>query len=219
MKLIDSAAHTLNTGAQGNGIKEGGYCIEFIEAYKPLVKSMGIDVVSVPHRMDYVEAVKFVNANCKPDDKAIELHLNSAINPKANGMMIATTKSSKAWAQSLLTEVTRLGFIGIYGSGLYDETVVAGWRKWTHLHWCAGTNCSAALAELGFVSNTLDARAMTKHFDELVLAYAKGIGKIFGKEYQGKKYALVTIHTSLPEVASYRNLAGINKDKIDVKEL
>ncbi len=174
MKYFIAAGHVPGAGATGQGFEEGALAVKVANALTAALKGAGHSVLEVPNALDLAPSIAWVNDRCVSTDRALELHFNKAPAPQTRGSLVAVTASSRPWASPLIRALSLHG-IPPWGAGVMDEADVAAWHGWPHLGWCHDTRCSAALLELGFISNAQDDHlwATPEHRQHLVAALAE----------------------------------------------
>lgn len=211
-----------DSGAIGvRNVLEKNIVLEVGKKVEAKLKNCGIDV-RMSRTTDIFKSLEYrsSDANKWKADCFVSIHCNSASKKDANGKTVVDPKPHgletfcyefkyKGLADYLQNEMLK--------SNLYtrDRGVKEG-----NFHVLRETNMSAALIELGFITNAEDIKLLENKQDEFATAIAKGICKFLGVEYKG---APTTSPTSSNDNVLYRICAtavtGASKADKEVEKL
>jgi len=157
-------------GAVGNGTNERDLTIQLINSCVQLLTTQdmkGRNVVVVPHNMNLIDEINWINANSKdPDhDICIEVHLNAGGGKGVEVWYYSGIAVSEAFARELLGPLVQ--YTGLMNRGVKGDAT----NRWGRLGFIRDTAPLAALIELGFIDNAGDV-AVVKEKGALALAAA-----------------------------------------------
>ena len=164
-------------GALGNGIKEkdkvlsvGGKATKILEQHNvKVIHSRTTDV--------FIELHERANmANKAKADVFVSIHCNAFSDPKAQGVEVFSYPNSmdgKKLSQSILDSIIK--------DKLYTKNRGVKTANFAVLRL---TKMTAALVELGFITNVSDSRILKNKQDELAVAVAKGVLGYLGIAYK-----------------------------------
>lgn len=181
MKVFLDAGHGgKDPGALGNGLKEKDITLAITLKIGEILKRHEVDVVYSRTTDVFLELHERANkANKSNVDIFVSIHVNSAGNKAARGVeTFSYPNSSKgtALAKCIQDSLVRSGIFS-------DDRGI----KTANFAVLRQTKMPAALVELGFISNKLDAEILKTKQNEMALAVAKGILNYLGIKHEDKK--------------------------------
>ena len=175
---LDAGHGGKDSGACGNGLMEKDIALKMVKKVGSILTASGISVVYT--RTD--DSFKGLSdrcriANSKACDCFVSIHTNSAVNSQANGIeTLCYTKNSLAFyiQQNLINELK------LNDRGVKERKDLAVLNR---------TEMQAVLVELGFVSNSENAKLMQREsfLGASAECIAKGICKYLGVNYKENK--------------------------------
>lgn len=191
-RIILAAGHGGgDSGATGQGTTEAAEVIQIVNRTADKLRADGrFDVVVVPHELNLIDEINWINDRYKftDDGICIEVHKNATVNGHGiEAWYWSGDTKSQAIAQDLLDGIMSVPSMPVSRGVKGDAT-----NRWGSLGWIRETNPWAILLEMGFVSDGGD--PVDDNADNI---YAEGI-------YQGVlnlfAYApkTVPIHTPSP---------------------
>lgn len=178
MKVFLDAGHGgKDPGAVGNGLKEKDIALSVTLKVGEILQRHNIEVIYSRTTDVFLELYERTNkANKAKTDVFVSIHCNSAANKNARGVETFSHIGSIQGAK-----LARL----IQGS-LVETNIFSHNRgiKTANFYVIRKSNMPAALTELGFISNSLDAQILKNKQNELAEAVAKGILNYFGIKYK-----------------------------------
>ena len=179
MKIFLDAGHgySVDTGAQGNGLKEQDITCQLAQKIGERLKNNGIDVkYSRGTIMSNVGTTlnESINGRCNMAnswgaDYFISLHCNASTNCSANGTeTLIYGNSAKVLADIVNSNLVSLGLLN------------RGVKQRTDLGVLKRTNMPAILVEVGFISNAHDAYFLANRQDEIAQAICNAIFEYLG---------------------------------------
>jgi hypothetical protein len=158
-----------DSGAVGQGTTEAAECIQIVNRAADKLRADGrFDVVVVPHELNLIDEINWINTRYKnlEDGICIEVHKNATVN--AHGIeswYYSGDAKSQAIAQDLLD-----GIMSVPGMPQSRGVKGDATNRWGSLGWIRETNPWAILLEMGFVSDGGD--GVDDNADNI---YAEGI--------------------------------------------
>jgi N-acetylmuramoyl-L-alanine amidase len=166
-------------GAVGNGTNERDLTIELINKAVAILSSQnlkGNNVVVVPHNLNLIDEINWINANSKNpgNDLCIEVHLNAGGGQGIETWFYSGIQVSADFANEI--QIPLVSFTGLANRGIKGDAT----NRWGRLGFIRDTAPLAALIELGFIDNANDV-AVVK--DKGALALAAAILNTWGSAY------------------------------------
>lgn len=222
MKVMIDAGHSSNisVGARGNGLEEEKVVLNIALKVGNLLKNNGIEVLYSRTNGNAMSGCKtnsedlkarYTYANNNKVDYFVSIHNNSASSTSANGIeTLYNTRyqNSKTLANNIQNQL-------VLDTGMRDR----GLKLRTDLAVLNGTNMSACLVEVGFLSNTEDAKQLKQDtFINIVAeAITKGICKTYGIPY--KNHVESVVDTELEKAIDNLDKKGISLNKDNWKSM
>ena len=217
MKIMLDAGHgySVDTGAEGNGLKEQDITYTLAQKVGEKLRNAGIEVMYTRNNItDNVgntlsESIngRYIRANNWGADYFISIHCNAFSDPSANGTeTLIYAKGGKAeWlALNVHTHLVQLG--------LTDRGV----KVRTDLGVLKNTKMPAILVETAFITNEKDSCYLTIFQDEVVDAIANGIfeflGITVGKEDTMSKFNDISGHWAEKVINELSEMGIVNGD-------
>jgi hypothetical protein len=144
-----------DSGAVGQGTTEAAECIDITNRTADKLRADGqVEVVVVPHELDFKQGMDWVNARYKnlEDGIALEIHKNSTVN--AHGVetwFYGGDGQSQDYGQRLVNALAAA--TGLPNRGTKPDTS----NRWGSLGWMRDVTMWSILAECGFISDGGDA--------------------------------------------------------------
>ncbi|HEY9674199.1 MAG TPA: N-acetylmuramoyl-L-alanine amidase [Waterburya sp.] len=165
-RIIIAAGHgNKDNGATGQGTTEAAQVIDIVNRTANKLRADGqLEVVVVPHELDLMDEINWVNARYKniEDGYSLEIHKNAGAGGHGVEMWYYSGDAqSQAYAQSLIDKLAPIS--GLPNRGVKGDAT----NRWGRLGWIRDTNTWAGLAECGFITDGGD------HLDNE--KYAKGL--------------------------------------------
>lgn len=186
---IDLGHGGTDSGAVGvNNVLEKNIVLEIGKKVESKLKKCGIDV-RMSRTTDIFKSLEYrsSDANKWKADCFVSLHCNSASKKDANGKTVVDPKS-----HGLETFCYKFKYRGL-ADYLQSEMLKANLYtrdrgvKEGNYHVLRETDMSAALIELGFITNTEDIKLLENKQEEFATAIAKGICSYLGVKYIDNK--------------------------------
>lgn len=158
MKLFLSVGHSGGkVGAAAWGTTEFSECEKIARAAAKLISPIiGNNLIMVPIEFDIMERCAFINAQCAPDDIAIELHMDSGTTKSSGcGLYYGNEKAKKIANQIMQNYKTEMGI----PLRFFDKHTDS---RFGQIGIVKHTKCDTYLIELGFISNKDELELMRK---------------------------------------------------------
>lgn len=199
---LDAGHGGRDPGAVGNGLKEKDIVLPVTLKMGDILKRHGLEVVYSRTIDTFLELHERANkANQAKTDVFVSIHCNSATNTSARGVetysylgSVEGGKLAKAIQDSVINAK-------IFSHNRGTKTANFAVLRLTRM--------PAALVELGFISNKLDAEIQKTKQEEMAEAVAKGILNYLGIKYEGKSQVKVRIKGKL------HYIDGFMKDNVN----
>lgn len=168
-RIILAAGHGGgDSGAVGQGTTEAAECIQIVNRAAEKLRADGqVEVVVVPHELNLVDEIQWVNNRYKnlEDGYALEVHKNATVNAHGiEGWYYANDAQSASFMDTISRAVANAS--GLRYRGNFPDSQ----NRHGSLGWVRETNPWAGLLECGFVSDGGD--PVDDNADE---RYAEGI--------------------------------------------
>lgn len=174
----------VDTGAEGNGLREQDLTLDIAKRLKPLLEYNGFDVV-MTREGDQVGGsfsglTTELQARCDIANQAnadlfVSIHINSGGGTGAEVYCVPGGKAEDSANHMIYYLIQQCGWVnrGVKNANYYV---------------LVNTNMPAILTENGFIDNPSDAQKLANpSFRQIIArAHAKGIVDYFGKEYRDK---------------------------------
>lgn len=152
-RIILAAGHGGgDSGATGQGTTEAAECIQITNRAADKLRADGrFEVVVVPHELNLVDEINWVNARYKnlEDGLCIEVHKNATVNGHGiESWFYSGDARSQQIAQQMLDGIMTVPGMPVSRGVKGDAT-----NRWGSLGWIRETNPWAILLEMGFVSD------------------------------------------------------------------
>lgn len=181
MKVFLDAGHGGNDpGAVGNGLREKDIVLNVTKKIGEILKHHGIEVEYSRTTDTFLKLHERANkANRAKAKVFVSVHVNSATNTQARGVETFSYPNSAEGGK-----LARAIQSSIVSSKIFAHNRGTKTANFAVLRL---TNMPAALVELGFISNKLDAEILKNKQNEMALAVAKGILNYLGIKHEDKK--------------------------------
>jgi N-acetylmuramoyl-L-alanine amidase len=134
------------------------------------VRKLLPDAIYITDDLNIWQSVSKINAMCKPDDIAIDIHLNSHSNPLRRGVECYYYNNYNL-AKTLATSIS--AETGIPNAGPKPDSV----SYLGNLSFVRDLNCQSVIVECGYMTNTLDLNLIVEKPDVI----ARGIFNALNK--------------------------------------
>lgn len=170
-RVILAAGHLPNTGARARGHVEGADNIAIVNSLEGKLRSDGrLEVLVIPHALDYVDQVRWVNKQFRDRDDAYcaEVHKNSGGGTGVEAWYLTGSTEGERQAGIVLGELSRVSRLRSRGTKPDEQ------YRGKRLHWLRATKPWAGLFECGFIDRD--------HFRNDLYAEGlfRGLLKLFG---------------------------------------
>ena len=177
--LMDYGHGGTDPGGTGNNLREKDLTLSIGKKTTKILRDHGVEVVETRTTDKTVSLKERTNlANKEKVDALVSLHINAFTVITANGVETfsypGSTKGSANLSKAIQDELV--------SSKLFKTN---RGTKTANFHMLRESNMTAALTELGFITNKDDAQVLKTKEDELALALAKGILNYLGIKYKG----------------------------------
>jgi len=153
-KVFLSAGHSKSDpGAVAGGTTEHAEVQKIVDAAAGKFQKTGAEIVVAPENLSLREKILWINARADKSDFAIEIHLNAAGNPAANGVEVwfcAGKTTEKSVAEYLAGALSSR--LLMKNNGAKPDTE----NRHGRLGFVRDTICHAFLFECGFLTNPTD---------------------------------------------------------------
>jgi hypothetical protein len=141
-----------DSGATGQGTTEAAECIQIVNRAADKLRADGrFEVVVVPHELNLIDEINWINARYKnlEDGICLEIHKNATVNGHGiEAWFYSGDSKSQAIAQDLLDGIMSVPGMPV-SRGVHGDAT----NRWGSLGWIRETNPWAILLEMGFVSD------------------------------------------------------------------
>ena len=178
-KVFLAAGHSSTVaGAVSQGYNEAQVAIMLVDKATAILSNQNLNgrqLVVVPHNLDLVPTINWINQNCTDEfhDTCIEVHLNAGGGYGVEVYYYAGSEVSKQFATELLLPLVE--HTGLMSRGVKADSTV----KWGRLGFIRDTKPLASLIELGFI----DTSDLWVTLDKGAMALAKAILRSCGSTF------------------------------------
>lgn len=205
-RIVLCAGHGAgDSGAVGQGRTEAAEVIDIVNRTADKLRADGqVEVVVVPHELDFVQGINWVNARYKnlEDGFALEVHKNATVN--AHGVetwFYGGDGQSQRYGQIIVDHLAAV--TGLPNRGTKPDTS----NRWGRLGWIRDTNPWAILVECGFISEGGDPVGPAAN-DQYAEGLKNGCLAVLGLS---PKPAPVPVPTPSPAVVNFRVIGNDGK--------
>lgn len=160
-------------GAVAGGTTEAQQMILLRDQIVSILRSRGIEVLSVPDTLGLRESIAWINARARPGDVALEIHADASANPSVRGasvFYIANNAERKRHAEIILLELLR-AVPQLRSRGAKPDTT-AGVGS---LGFCRQVIIPSLLMEVGFLTNPEDRTILINQRRQIAQGIANGL--------------------------------------------
>lgn len=177
-QIFISAGHggfengSVDLGATASETTEAAEMIRIRDLIVPELRSRGFDVLAVPDDLSNEQTLNWINARCRPEDVALEIHAGAFSSPGARGasvFYIANNEVRKSHAELLLLALLRRVPQLPSRGARPDTTTGTGSLAFTRR-----ITCPSLLMEVGYLTNPEDLRLIQERRREIALGIADG---------------------------------------------
>lgn len=177
--FLDAGHGGKDPGALGNGLQEKDIVLQVTMKIGDILRSHGLEVIYSRTTDTFLELHERANmANNAKADVFVSVHCNSAINTSARGVETYSYPGSSE-GEKLAKAIQD----SIINAKIFSHNRGTKTANFAVLR---QSKMPAALVELGFISNKLDAEIQKTKQDKMALAVAKGILNYLGIKYEDK---------------------------------
>lgn len=137
------------------------------------LRARNYEAQPVPDDLSHAQAIDWINVRARPEDVALEIHLNAAHSPEMRGAIvfyIASNEQRRFQADQLLQAfLRRLPQAASRGARPDTETGMG------RLNFCRQVKIPSLLIEAGFLTNPEDLKLIQTQRQEVALAIAEGL--------------------------------------------
>lgn len=172
-----SAGHQpgLDNGATYGGLREADLTVKIAARAAEALRNQGVGVLEVPHSLDLVQTIQWINARAKQIEACVEVHINAG---GGTGIEVwdyaGTGNLSDRLAKQLLDAMVRE--TGLRSRGTKDELT----NRHGRLGFVHDTIPVAALAECGFVDGDNAWLKQDANLTKMAMGLAKGMLSFVG---------------------------------------
>ena len=163
----------LDPGATVAETTEAAEMISIRDLVVPELRSRGFDVLAVPDDLSNEQTLAWINARCRLDDVALEIHAGAVTSPGARGasvFFIAKNATRKSHAELLLLALLRrIPQLPSRGAKP-DTTTGTGSLTFTRR-----INCPSLFMEVGYLTNPDDLGLIQNRRRDIALGIADGM--------------------------------------------
>ncbi len=177
-QIFISAGHggtengVLDPGFNTGNTTEAAEMIRIRDLVVPELRSRGLNVLSVPDDLSSAQSINWINARCRIEDVALEIHGGASNTPAARGasvFYIANNNTRKTHAEVLLLALLRRVPQLPSRGARPDTTTGVG-----SLTFIRQINCASLLMEVAYLSNPDDLGLLQNRRRDLALGIADG---------------------------------------------
>lgn len=178
-QIFISAAHggyengVIDQGAVVPGTTEAAEMIRLRDQVLAELRSRDLNALSVPDDLSSAQTLAWINARCRPEDVALELHAGKFSNPAVRGAIvyyIANNEVRRAHGEwmilALLRRVPQLPSRGVKPDTASGNGTLA---------FCRQINCPSLQMEVGFLSNPEDLAIIQGRRRDMAIGIADGL--------------------------------------------
>ncbi|NER82998.1 MAG: cell wall hydrolase [Leptolyngbya sp. SIO1D8] len=178
-QIFISAGHggfesgSIDQGVAASGTTEAAEMIRIRNLVAPELRSRGFEVLTVPDDLNNLQTLDWINARCRPEDVALEIHAGAFSSPGARGasvFYIANNDTRKNHAELLLLALLRRTPQLPSRGARADTTTGIGSLIFTRR-----LNCPSLLMEVGYLTNPDDLGLIQNRRREIALGIADGM--------------------------------------------
>lgn len=205
-RIVLCAGHGAgDSGAVGQGRTEAAEVIDIVNRTADRLRADGqVEVVVVPHELDFVQGINWVNARYKnlEDGFALEVHKNATVGAKGvETWFFGGDGQSQHYGQIIVDHLAAV--TGLPNRGTKPDTS----NRWGRLGWIRDTNPWAILVEAGFISDGGDPVGPAAN-DQYAEGLKNGCLAVLGLS---PKPAPVPVPTPPPAVVNFRVIGNDGK--------
>ena len=163
----------VDPGATLPGTTEAAEMIQIRDLVVAELRSRNLAVLSVPDELSAAQTLAWINARCRPEDVALEIHAGAFSDPSVRGatvFYIAKNDVRRTHAElvllALIRRVTQLPSRGVKP----DTESATGM-----LAFCRSLGCPSLYMEVGFLSNPQDLAIIQRQRRDVALGIADGL--------------------------------------------
>lgn len=160
-------------GSIVGSVTEAAEMIQIRDLIVPELRSRGFTVLAVPDDLSAAQTINWINARCRPDDVALEIHAGAFNNTAARGgsvFYIANNDTRKSHAELLLLALLRRVPQLPSRGARPDTTTGTG-----SLAFCRQIGCPSLLMEVGYLTNADDRNLIQTRRREIALGITDGL--------------------------------------------
>lgn len=203
-QIFISAGHggfedgVLDPGATTQSTTEAAEMIRIRDLVVPELRSRGFDVLAVPDDLSNEQTLGWVNARCRLDDVALEIHAGAFSSPGARGasvFYIANNEARKSHAELLLLALLRRVPQLPSRGARPDTTTGVGSLSFTRQ-----LRCPSLLMEVGYLTNPDDLGLIQNRRRDIALGIADGVAswnRAVDRNNSGSQQTLPEINISV----------------------
>ncbi|WOD41883.1 N-acetylmuramoyl-L-alanine amidase [Nodosilinea sp. E11] len=178
-QIFISAGHggfengVVDPGATLPSTTEAAEMIQIRDLVVAELRSRNLSVLSVPDDLSAAQTLAWINARCRPEDVALEIHAGAFSDPSVRGstvFYIAKNDVRRTHAElvvlALLRRVTQLPSRGVKPDTESPTGMLA---------FCRNLGCPSLLMEVGFLSNPQDLAIIQRQRRDVALGIADGL--------------------------------------------
>ncbi|MGB3200377.1 MAG: N-acetylmuramoyl-L-alanine amidase [Nodosilinea sp.] len=178
-QIFISAGHggfengVVDPGAVLPGTTEAAEMIQIRDLVVAELRSRNFSVLAVPDELSDAQTLAWINARCRPDDVALEIHAGAFSNPAVRGaavFYIARNEVRRSHAELLLLALIRR-VPSLPSRGVKPDTE----SPTGMLPFCRSLGCPSLLMEVGYLTNPQDLAIIQRQRRDVALGIADGL--------------------------------------------
>lgn len=160
-------------GVAVSGTTEAAEMQAIIDLVEPELRSRGFEVLSVPDDLSNAQTIGWINARCRPQDVALEIHAGAFSSPGTRGasvFYIANNEVRKGHAEVILLDLLRRVPQLPSRGARPDTTTGTGSLAFTRQ-----LTCPSLLMEVGYLTNPDDLGLIQNRRRDIAVGLADGL--------------------------------------------